>query len=64
MVTPELITLLGQFGAPGLMVAYLIWDKKGSRQVEVARADADKALAASLAALTVTIQQKFGEGGR
>jgi len=59
-VTPELITMLGQFGAPGLMIAYLVWREKEvaaqRREADVARSAADIELAKSLAALTVTIQ--------
>lgn len=59
-MTPELIEALGQFGPLGLMIGYLVWReqvgaaKRG--EIEKARAEADKALAAALAALTVTIQ--------
>ncbi|WP_303763845.1 hypothetical protein [Sphingobium yanoikuyae] len=55
-----MFTLLGQFGPLGLMIAYLIWDKSRKDderdKIQKERTEADKALAASLAALTVTIQ--------
>ncbi len=59
-MTPELVTAFGQFGPLGLMIGYLIWrEKTGAEkrgELEQARTEADKALAASLASLTVTIQ--------
>jgi len=59
-MTPELLTAFGQFGPLGLMIGYLIWhekigaDKRAALERE--RTESDKALAAALAALTVTIQ--------
>jgi len=59
-MTPELITAFGQFGPLGLMIGYLVWrerigaEKRG--ELEAERAESDKALAAALSALTVTIQ--------
>jgi len=59
-MTPELVTAFGQFGSMGLMCLYLVWrevrgaEKRG--QIEKERTESDKALAAALAALTVTIQ--------
>lgn len=56
----ELISGLIQAGPMGMFVAYLIWremrgaEKRG--QIEKERTEADKALAAALSALTVTIQ--------
>ena len=59
-MTPELLTVLGQFGPMGLAVAYLIWREstleKGRRAVERERTESDKALAGALSALTITIQ--------
>lgn len=56
----ELFTLLGQFGPMGIFIAYLMWDstrKSDARQqIDKERTESDKALAASLSALTVTIQ--------
>lgn len=59
-MTPELIATFGQFGPLGMMIGYLIWrerigaEKRGN--IEKERTEADKALAAALSALTVTIQ--------
>jgi hypothetical protein len=59
-MSPELLNVFAQFGPLGLMIAYLMWDKsateKGRDQVERERTESDKALAAALSALTVTIQ--------
>lgn len=61
-VTPELVNVFGQFGPMGLMVLYLIWERRASSEKEKERTEADKALAAALSALTVTIQLKLGGG--
>ena len=59
-MTNEIWALLGQFGPLGLMIAYLVWKdtrKDDARQViDKERVESDKALAAALSALTVTIQ--------
>ncbi|QUM73352.1 hypothetical protein [Sphingopyxis granuli] len=64
-MTPELITAFGNFGPMGLFVLFLYFEKKAEREhrreVELARAESDKALATSLAALTVTVQH-IGRG--
>ena len=56
-----LISLASQYGAPGLIILYLVWERltvgKERAQIDRERIEADKALAASLAALTTTIQQ-------
>ena len=65
-MTPDLLTLFGQFGPLGLMVWYLVWREKNvakemaerdraRAEADKARAEADMALAGSLSALTVTI---------
>lgn len=59
-MTNEIWQLLAQFGPLGLMIAYLVW--KDTRKddehahIQKERAESDKALAAALMALTVTIQ--------
>lgn len=55
-MSAELITAFGQFGPMGLFVLYLVWERKSAREAEIARTETDKALATSLAALTVSIQ--------
>ena len=59
-MTPEFWTLMGQFGPLGLMIGYLVWDKSrgddARQQIDKERTESDKALAAALSALTVTIQ--------
>ena len=61
MAVPDMLQLAGQFGPMGLLVAYLIWRERsfeGKRMAyDQARLDADKALAASLGALTAVIQR-------
>lgn len=60
--------LAGQFGAPGLLIGFMIWDRLLRRKDEHAqrvedlaikreRIESDKGLAASLATLTAVIQQ-------
>lgn len=64
-MSPEIINAFLEFGPVGLIVLYLVWDKthdaKERRALDQARTEADKALAASLSALTVTIQH-LGHG--
>lgn len=59
-MTPEALQLFGQFGPLGLMIGYLVWRESrvtdARQQVEKERTESDKALAAALSALTVTIQ--------
>jgi hypothetical protein len=59
-MTADTWTLLSQFGPLGLFIGYLVWKdtrKDDERhQVERERTESDKALAAALSALTVTIQ--------
>lgn len=56
----EIWTLMGQFGPLGLMIGYLVYSdsrKDTARaQIDKERTESDKALAAALSALTVTIQ--------
>ena len=68
MTEASIIAQLGsQFGAAGLLVGFMVWrellhraDRKAERNEDMAirkeRAEADKSLASSLSALTVTIQ--------
>lgn len=67
-MTPEIWTLLGQFGPLGLMIAYLVWsDARKSdvrAQIDKERTESDRALAAALSALTVTIQHLENRIGR
>lgn len=59
-MSPEILAAFGQFGPLGLMIGYLVWrERTGAEkriQVEHERVESDKALAAALSALTVTIQ--------
>lgn len=60
--------LAAQFGAPGLLIGYMVWDRLLRRkdddssraeenQLRKERIEADKSLAASLATLTTAVQQ-------
>ncbi|UXC93137.1 hypothetical protein EGM87_22845 [Sphingobium sp. RSMS] len=67
-MTAEMWTTLGQFGPLGLMIGYLVWDKSRGddtrQKIDKDRTESDKALAAALSALTVTIQhleQRIGK---
>ena len=59
-MTPELVAAFGQFGPLGLMIGYLVWRERAGAEkraeIDRERVESDKALAASLSALTVTIQ--------
>ncbi|MGF7151330.1 hypothetical protein FHS96_004993 [Sphingomonas zeicaulis] len=59
-MSPEIWSLAGQFGPLGLVIGYLVWretraDEKRA-MVDRERTESDRALAAALSALTVTIQ--------
>ena len=60
METSIIGELASQFGPTGLIVGYLVWDRFTTWKERMAfdreRLEADKALAASLAALTTVIQ--------
>lgn len=64
-MSPELLTAFGQFGPLGLFIAYLVWREKTLAEqralIEEKRIDADKLLASSLTALTITIQDLKGQ---
>ncbi|WP_375194635.1 hypothetical protein [Sphingobium sp.] len=67
-MTAEMWTTFGQFGPLGLMIAYLVWRETritdARQQNEKERTESDRALAAALSALTVTIQhleQRIGK---
>jgi hypothetical protein len=55
-MTPEMLTLAGQFGPLGLMIAYLIWRESRAEKVMRERIEADLELARSLAVLSVKIE--------
>ena len=61
MGVADVLQLAGQSGPMGLLVAYLIWRERNfdakRLTYDQARLDADKALAASLGALTAVIQR-------
>ncbi|WP_336974149.1 hypothetical protein [Sphingobium aromaticiconvertens] len=67
--TSIISALATQFGAPGLLIGYMVWDRLMRRKDEQAaraedlamqkdRTEADKSLAASMSALATTIQQE------
>jgi len=56
MGPPEVLTLAGQFGPMGLLVAYLMWREIRAEKLARERLETDKALAAAMALLTATIQ--------
>lgn len=59
-MTADIIAAFGQFGLPGLVIAFLGWERwavrKDDRATVKERSESDKALASALTALTVTIQ--------
>ena len=44
-VTADLLALAGQFGAPGLFIAFLIWDRREQAAAAKDRAKADQDIA-------------------
>lgn len=67
--TSIIAQLATQFGAPGLLIGFMVWrelltrsDRKSERDEDMAirrdRIEADKSMAAALSALTVTIQNQ------
>ncbi|MDZ7893625.1 MAG: hypothetical protein U5M50_00940 [Sphingobium sp.] len=64
-MTTDIVTAFGQFGPLGPMIGYLVWREKTlaeqRAQIEEKRIDADKLLASSLTALTITIQDLKGQ---
>lgn len=67
-MTPDIWILFGQFGPLGLVIGYLIWRETHADErhaaVERERTESDRALAAALSALTVTIQHLEQRMGR
>ena len=68
METNIIAQLAAQFGAPGLLIGYMVWDRLLRRKDEQAervedlaikreRIESDKSLAGALATLTVIVQQ-------
>jgi len=67
--TSIIAQLAAQFGAPGLLIGFMVWrelltrsDRKSERDEDMAirrdRIEADKSMSAALSALTVTIQNQ------
>ena len=63
----DALSLAGQFGPMGLLVAYIIWDKQRTDtkwrdheaarlKQDAARVEADKAMAQAMTALSIVIQ--------
>jgi hypothetical protein len=48
----QLITIASGFGAPGLLIAYMIWDRKEQRLIDKERIAADLEMAKSWTTLT------------
>lgn len=59
-MTPEVWAIFANLGPTGIIIGYLIWRESRTddarRQEGKERTEADKALAAALSALTITIQ--------
>lgn len=49
--------LIGQFGAPGLFIGYLIWRELRNDKANAARTEADKSLAVALNSLAEKIKE-------
>lgn len=52
----EIATLAGQFGAPGLLIGFMIWDRVQQNRLTEKRIEADKALAVSMTIIAERIK--------
>lgn len=48
----DLLALAQNYGPPGMLLAYMIWDKLGQRKVDRERIDADLKMATAMTLLT------------
>ena len=58
MTVTELLTLAGQFGPMGLMVAYLVWREKCDQQLKKDEVSSREKLASALTTLSIAITGK------
>ncbi len=54
-MSEQLISLAGTFGAPGLLVAFMVWDRTAQTRLSEKRIAADIRLAESMTTLAVKI---------
>ena len=54
-MTGDLIAMLGQFGFPGAMIAYMVWDRREQNKLIKERTEADLEMARALTLLTARI---------
>lgn len=52
----EIITLAGQFGAPGMLIGFMIWDRIQQNKLAEKRIESDKALAVAMTLLSERVK--------
>lgn len=54
-MTEQLVQLATTFGAPGLLIAYMVWDRSGQMKLAEKRIAADIKVAEAMATLAVKL---------
>ncbi len=54
-MSEQLITLASSFGAPGLLIGYMVWDRREGTRLAEKRIEADIRVAEAMATLAVKI---------
>jgi len=50
-MTADLISLAGEFGAPGLLVVFMVWDRRERNKLDADRTKADIEMATAMTLL-------------
>ena len=54
-MSADIVAIAANYGPPGMLLAYMIWDKLGQRKIDRERITADIAMATALTLLTAKI---------